>query len=56
MQEKFLLIFFKAELLTTTDLLPVSVGRLGGRREADPLVAVGELDVEECHQSLLNTH
>ena len=28
------------------------VGRLGGRGEANPLVAVGELDVEEGHQGL----
>merc|ERR1719436_190758 len=30
-------------------LLPVGVGRLGGRGEANPLVTVGELDIEEGH-------
>ena len=33
-------------------LLPVRVGRLGRGREAHPLVAHAELDVEERHQGL----
>lgn len=33
-------------------LFPVSVGGLGSRGETDPLVAVGELNVEERHQGL----
>ena len=33
-------------------LLPVGVGSLGCRGEANPLVAVGELDIEERHQGL----
>merc|ERR550539_64003 len=33
-------------------LLPVGVGSLRGRGEANPLVAVGELDIEEGHQGL----
>ena len=30
-------------------LLPVGVGRLGGRGEPNPLVTVRELDIEEGH-------
>lgn len=33
-------------------LLPMCVGRLWCRTETDALVALGELDVEKCHQGL----
>ena len=49
----FLSFFGGDRLLHVEDsLLPVRVGGLGGCGETDPLVTLGELDVEESHQSL----
>ena len=51
--EEFLALLASDVVLQVEDgLLPVSVRRFGGRREPDSLVAFGELDVEERHQSL----
>ena len=49
----FLSFFGGDRLLHVEDsLLPVRVGGLGCCGETDPLVTLGELDVEESHQSL----
>ena len=42
----------KVVLQVEHGLLPVGVGRLGGGGEADSLVTVGELDIEERHECL----
>ena len=51
--ENFLALLAGDVVLKVEDgLLPVSVGGLGGGGESDPLVTLGELDVEKGHEGL----